>query len=147
MATFNVASSDHPTWHQKSLSYQVFLGVVPATIVRQDEELARLHHMDPHAKVKHGSSKYHVLVSVFRPSGTERVVDASVVAEIVENDLIHVRRTERPLKMMSMAGAVTYCNFFDLHWNGTYRINVGIHEPGKSLEKVTFVQAVHDLPK
>ena len=34
-----------------------------------------------------------------------------------------------------------------LHWNGKYRIQVRIHEPGKSSEKVTFLQEVHDLPK
>jgi hypothetical protein len=147
MVTFNVASSEHPTWHQKTLSYEVFLGVVPASIASQDEKLVRLHKVAPHGTTKQGRSTYHVLVTVFRPSGTERVVDASVVAEVVENDLVHVKRAKKPLEMMSMAGAVTYCNFFDLHWNGKYRIHVGIHEPGKSSEKVTFTQAVYDLPK
>ena len=147
MVIFNVASSEHLSWHQRTLSYDVFLGVVPASIARQDENLVRLHRMAPHGTAKQGRSTYHVLVAIFRPSGMERVVDASVVAEIVENDLIHVKRTNKPLEMMSMAGAVTYCNFFDLHWNGKYRIQVGIHEPGNSLEKVTFVQEVHDLPE
>ena len=147
MVIVNVASSEHLSWHQRTLSYDVFLGVVPASIARQDENLVRLHRMAPHGTAKQGRSTYHVLVTVFRPSGMERVVDASVVAEIVENDLIHVKRTKKPLEMMSIAGAVTYCNFFDLHWNGKYRIQVGIHEPGKSLKKVTFLQEVHDLPK
>ena len=147
MAIFNAASPDHLSWHQRTPSYDVFLGVVPASIANQDENLVQLHRMAPHGTAKLGRSTYHVLVSIFRPSGMERVVDASVVAEIVENDLIHVKRTKKPLEMMSMAGAVTYCNFFDLHWNGKYRIHVRIHEPGKSSEKVTFLQEVYGLPK
>ena len=147
MVIFNAASAEHVSWHQKTLSYDVFLGVVPASIARQDENLVRLHGIAPHGTAKQGPYTYHVLVAVFRSSGIERVVDASVVAELVENDLIHVKRTNKPLEMMSIAGAVTYCNFFDLHWNGKYRIQVGIHEPGKSLEKVTFLQEAHDLPE
>ena len=147
MVMFNVASSEHLSWHQKTLDYEVFLGVVPASVARQDEKLVRLHKVARHGRARQGPTTYHVLVTIFRPSGTERVVDASVVAELVENDLIHLKRSEKPLEMMSMDGAVTYCNFFDLHWNGEYRINVKIREPGKGAEKVSFLQAVYDLPK
>jgi hypothetical protein len=145
MAMLNVASSEHLSWHQKSLSYDVFLGVVPASVVQQDEKLARLHGMAANAPPEHAASTYHLLVTAFRRSGTERVVDADVLAEVVENDLIHVKRTKKPLKLMSVDGADTYCNFFDLHWNGKYRIHVVIREPGKNLEKVTFLQELHGL--
>jgi hypothetical protein len=49
--------------------------------------------------------------------------------------------------MMPINGMPTFCNFFELHWNGKYRINVTIDEPAKGLEMVSFLQEAAGLPE
>lgn len=145
MAVSNVALSEHVSWHQQSLSYTVHLGVVPASVAAQDEKLVAIHKVARHGAHKQRGSTRHVLVAVFKHPSMERLDNASVVAEVVENDLIHIKRTKKPLEIMGAAGTATYCNFFDLHWNGKYRIHVRIHEPGKKTEEVTFLQEAYGL--
>lgn len=147
MGITNIALSEHVTWHQQSHSYTIHLGVVPASVAAQDKQLVAIHEAAPHGAYRRGPKTHHVLVTVFKNPSGARLTDANVVAEVVESDLIHVKRKEKPLEMMSMAGGVTYCNFFDLHWNGEYRIHVRIQEPGRRSEEVTFLQKAYDLPK
>lgn len=145
----NVALAAHESWHQQSHSYDVHLGVVPASVVRQDAALAQMHSKSKHGQTyKQISSTRHILVAVFRKSNMERVLDANITAEVVENDLIRLRTKKKPLERVHVAGGVTYCNFFDLHWNGLYQIDVWIREGGKSGEEhVTFHQRATGVPE
>lgn len=143
----NVVLSEELSWHQQSRSYDVDLGVVSSRVAAQDELLVAIHKAAPHGAHKHSAKTRHILVTVFSRPSMERVTDATVVAEVVENDLVHLKKTKKPLEMMAIAGAVTYCNFFDLHWNGKYRIHVRIHEPGNETEEVTFLQEARGLPQ
>jgi hypothetical protein len=77
------APADQISWNQQSRSYDVHLGVVPATILQQDEGLHRLH---PGVAHRRGFSR-HILVAVFKRPGRERVQNAEVTAEVIENDL------------------------------------------------------------
>ena len=142
----NVASAAHVSWHERSLTYDVHFGVVPASAAQQDREMVRAHKIVGHGRHKPVGSTYHVMVAVFENTTQERVIDAEVVAELVESDLIHIKKQRKPLESMALPNGVTYCNFFDLHWNGTYRVHVTIRAPGKMPEKVTFVQEVYGLP-
>jgi hypothetical protein len=46
---------------------------------------------------------------------------------------------------MTVSGTVTYCNFFDLHWNGQYKVRITIREPNERPEEVTFIQEIGGL--
>lgn len=139
--------AEHISWHQQSRSYDVHLGVVPASVLDQDADLARMHRMATRGEHPRTLTTQHIMVAVFRKPGNERVVDAEVVVEIVESDLVHMKKTEKRLKMMPINGMPTFCNFFELHWNGKYRINVTIDEPAKGLEMVSFLQEAAGLPE
>lgn len=139
--------AEHISWHQQSRSYDVHLGVAPASVLDQDADLARMHRMATGGEGLRTLSTQHILIAVFRKPGNERVVDAEVVAEVVESDLVHVKKTEKRLKMMPVNGMPTFCNFFDLHGDGKYRVNVTIDESGKRAESVSFLQEASGLSK
>ncbi len=149
-ALFSIGSTavwaGHVSWHQYSESYEVFLGVVPASVADRDSALKEMHQMTPHGSMKRGEASRHVMVSVFRRPGMERVLDARISAEVIENDLIHTKREKKDLEMMKLPNGASYCNFFTLHWNGMYEIKLRISEQGKSPEWVTFYQEERGLP-
>ena len=147
LISINTALADHLSWHQQSRSYDVHLGVVSASVAEKDREMMRMHRIVGHGRHQHTAMTQHVMVSVYKKSTKSPLHDANITAELVENDLIHMRKTEKQLELMPIGGMPSFCNFFDLHWNGKYRVNVTIREPGKPVEKVTFVQAIYGLPE
>ncbi len=139
--------AEHLSWHQQSRSYDVHLGVVPASVLDQDADLARMHRMAMGGEHLRTLGTRHIMVAVFRRPGNERVVDAEVVVEVIENDLVRVKKAEKHLKLMPVNGMPTFCSFFDLHWNGKFRVNVTIDEPAKGSEMVSFLQEASGLPE
>lgn len=113
--------------------YEVHLGVVPASRIRREPDLLG---DDPGAHGGAGAqpaSGKHVLVSVFRIPGHERLVDAQAIAR-VEGDRVQ----EKPLEPMAGIAPVTYGNYFYMPAGRTYRIEVRIRDEGKQ-EGDTFV--------
>lgn len=145
-AASTAAWAGHESWHEHSASYEVYLGVVPASVADQDSALMQMHKATPHGSVKRTEGLRHVMVAVFRRPGMERVLNADVTAEVVENDLIHTRREKKNLELMMLPSGESYCNFFTLHWNGKYQIMLRVSEPGKSTEWITFYQDERELP-
>lgn len=139
-------SAKHVSWHQYSESYEVHLGVVPANAADRDPVLKQMHEVAPHGDVERTDALRHIMVSVFRRSGGERVSSVDISAEVIEKDLIHMKREKKDLEIMMLPSGVTYCNFFTLHWNGMYEIKLRIMEPGKGTEWVTFYQEERELP-
>ena len=135
----------HLSWHEYSQSYEVHLGVVPASVADGDSALIQMHKIAPHGSVKRTGALRHIMVSVFRRSGHERVSNANVSAEVIENDLIHTKRESKNLDIMMLPNGESYCNFFTLHWNGRYKINVRISEQGKNTEWLVFEQEERNL--
>lgn len=150
VALFSAASTavwaGHVSWHQYSESYEAYLGVVPASMADQDSTLRQMHKMTRHGSVEKTEAERHIMVTVFRRPGMERVTSADVNAEVIENDLIHTKREKKDLDMMMLPNGASYCNFFTLHWNGKYQIKLRISEPGKSTEWLTFYQEERDFP-
>lgn len=145
---FAVSSSAwavHLSWHEYSQSYEVFLGIIPSSTADQDSDLIRMHSRARHGKVERSGALRHVMVAVFRSPGMERVINADVSAEVVENNLIHTKREKKDLDIMMLPSGASYCNFFTLHWNGNYRVKLRISEPGKAPEWVTFDQEETEL--
>lgn len=139
------ALADHLTWHKFSRSYEVHLGVATAEMADRDAELRLMHETSPHGKGQRTAGTRHIMIAVFDRADKSRIVDADVIAEVVENDLIHVKRTEKALDASQLSAGTHYCNFFGLHWNGQYHINFRIRRPGKAEESVTFLQEENSL--
>lgn len=128
-----------PNWHYESASYHVYLGVVPASLIKNNPTLVdgdKSLHRDDNA----GDSSEHVLVSVFRKSNNERVVNATVIAQVGIKKLLGGAKVEKPLEKMLTSGVVTYGNYFSMPKQGEYEIAVRIYEPNKDqAETATFV--------
>ena len=92
-----------PNWHYESASYHVYLGVVPASLIKNNPTLVdgdkSLHGGD-----NAGDSSEHVLVSVFRKSNNERVVNATVIAQVGIKKLLGGAKVEKPLEKMLTSG-------------------------------------------
>ncbi len=137
---------EHTSWHQYTESYEVHLGIVPARVSDRDDTLRQMHEITSHGSIERTNGLRHIMVSLFRRPGGERVANVGISAEVIENDLIHVKREKKELEIMVFPTGVTFCNFFTLHWNGMYEIKLRIFEPGQGTEWVTFHQEETGLP-
>ncbi len=131
-----VLASDIDT-HQDSESYRVYLGVVPASLLKKQPQL-----VDGDKSLHGGIGKrgsQHLMVAIFRKSDNSRVKDATVIAEVAPDKLLKRDKQIRPMEKMVTSGAVTYGNFFRIPNSGDYEIKVDIYEPNRSgAESVTF---------
>ena len=133
------AQAAEASWHQESANYHVYLGVVPASLIKVNPALVdgdkTLHKSD-----STGDSSEHMLVSVFRKPNNERVINATVIARVGAKKLLGGAKAEKPLEKMLTSGVVTYGNYFSIPEKGEYEIVVRIYEPSRDqAEPVTFV--------
>jgi hypothetical protein len=143
LLTFFVAPAPvwaaEPNWHYESASYYIYLGVVPASLIKKNPVLVdgdKTLHRDDSA----GDSSEHVMVAVFRKPNNERVVNATVIARVGIKKLLGGAKLEKPLEKMLTSGAVTYGNYFPMPKQGEYEIAVRIYEPNKDqAETATFI--------
>ena len=126
------------SWHHESASYHVYLGVVPTSLIKTNPVLVdgdKTLHKDNNA----GDSSEHVLVSIFKKSNNERVVNATVIAQVGAKKLLGGTKVEKPLEKMLTSGVITYGNYFSMPQKREYEIAVRIKEPTKDqAESVTF---------
>ena len=125
--------------HLESANYHVYLGVVPASLIKENPALVdgdkTLHRDD-----SMGDSSQHVLVAVFRKPNKERVVNATVIAQVGLKKLLRGAKAEKPLEKMLTSGVVSYGNYFSMPKPGEYEITVRVYEPNKDqAEVVKFV--------
>jgi hypothetical protein len=143
LLTFFVAPAPawaaEPNWHYESASYQVYLGVVPASLIKKSPVLVdgdKTLHKDDNAD----DSSEHVLVAVFRKTNNERVINATVIARVGVKKLLGGAKVEKPLEKMLTSGVVTYGNYFSMPKQGEYEIAMQIYEPNKDqAETATFI--------
>ena len=137
--SFNQALAGEASWNRESASYRVYLGVVPASLIVKNPTLVdgdKTLHRDANTD---GSSQ-HVLVSVFRKSNNERVVNATIIARVGVKKFFGGDKVEKPLEKMLTSGTVTYGNYFAMLEQGEYEITVRIYEPSNDQsENVTLV--------
>ena len=125
--------------HLESANYHVYLGVVPASLIKENPTLVdgdkTLHRDD-----SMGDSSQHVLVAVFRKPNNERVINATVIGQVGLKKLLGGAKAEKPLEKMLTSGVVSYGNYFSMPKPGEYEITVRIYEPNKNqAEAVKFV--------
>lgn len=111
------------TLNQTVAGVEIYLGVVPAAMVR---EHPRQH---PEGRMHGGTAGrgYHVMVALFEAKTGTRITDAQVGARLVSPTR---SATEARLEPMTIAGAQTYGNYFDMVPGGSYRIDVSVRRPG-----------------
>lgn len=101
----------------------IYFGIVPA-------ELVRGHPPEHPESVMHGGppvGENHVMVALFDDKTGQRITNAEVTATITGPGNF---KAEKKLEPMTIAGAVTYGNYFSLLGSGPYRIAVHIRTPG-----------------
>lgn len=114
--------------YQTAFGLAVYLGIVPAALVRghppNDAEGAM------HGGAGSGRHQQHVVVAVFDAETGVRVENARVTARIAGRG--DVGRQAIGLEPMTIADTVTYGAFVTLPGNDRYEISVDISVPGRA---------------
>lgn len=113
---------------KESSSYRVYLGIVPARLLKKTPTL-----LDKDKSLHGGldsqlSDSQHVMVAIYRKSDNQKVLSATVTAEIRPDKLFDWTKIKKPLEKMQTSGTVTYGNFFLFDGKGEYEIDVTIYE-------------------
>ena len=141
--------------HQTSDGLSVYIGVVPAAIVKEHVEGHSEAAM--HGGVPTADNEYHLVVAVFDANTGVRVTDASVAATVFGpgNTVVYGQRHlpawgTRPLNetlpktpLEAMKGqTITYGDYFVLPKPATYTFQLTVTRPGKT--KPTVMNFVYD---
>jgi hypothetical protein len=100
----------------------VYLGVLPGYMVRG-------HPPEHPESAMHGGApagESHVMVALFERASGKRITDATVQAKISGKGMEPVQKR---LEAMTVAGALTYGNYFALLGPGPYRIEIEVRPP------------------
>lgn len=101
----------------------IYLGMVPAAVMRQNPDIYPAH--EP-SKIPSSKHVHHVMLALFDDPGGERITDAIVTARVAPLALAGPTKTLDPTVV---AGALTYCNFFRISPSDTTVIQVEIRRP------------------
>ena len=111
--------------HQRVDGVDVYLGIFPAEMVLGQPKLRAEAEM--HGGVPPGEHRYHVTVALFDAATGKRITGALVKAKVSELGLSGI---EKKLEPMTIAGTISYGNYFRMSGTGIYRIQVQIRLPG-----------------
>lgn len=102
----------------------VYLGVIPAEVVRGPDPHATERHM--HGGPSRGAHGHHIVVAVFDSTTKARITDATVIAKVSG---LGLSGSERTMEQMTIADTVTYGAYFDLT-RDLYAIRLTVRRPG-----------------
>lgn len=126
LVSFLIFSDVHAVsyvWTKETPSYRIYMGVVPAELVQHQPRLLdedkQLHNVTPGEK--EGLS--HVMVWIYRKPGNERVLDATLIAEVGPES---GKKTIKPLEKMALGTGMSYGNFFKVHQAAEHSIKLKI---------------------
>lgn len=114
------ADADH---HRTADGLEIYIGIVPAEIVRKYPESS------PERKMHGGKPKrgdVHVMVSLFDAASGQRIGDANVFARVAAQG---AAGAEKPLEAMTIAGAASYGNYFGIPGKGPFAVELTITRP------------------
>jgi hypothetical protein len=119
-----IAASAHAENSQTVDGHTVYLGVVPAEIVKGHE---RGHpEREMHGGAPTRRSQYHIMIVIFETATGKRVTDARLVARVSEPGLAPVQKKLEP---MEISGAMSFGNYFAMGGAGPYSIKLAIELP------------------
>ncbi len=126
--SFSPASAEENENYKVAQGLGVYLGVLPAAIVRGHQE----DHPEAtmHGGVPSGGHEYHIIIAVFEAATGVRIENAKVTATV--SGLGHVGQNSLELEPMAIAGTVTYGGFVALPGSDRYDIVLAISVPGRS---------------
>jgi hypothetical protein len=119
-----IAASAHAENSQTVDGHTVYLGIVPAEIVKGHEPGHPEREMHGGAPTRRG--QYHVMIVIFETSTGKRVTDARLVARVAEPGLVPMQKKLEP---MEISGAMSFGNYFAMSGAGPYRIKLAIELP------------------
>lgn len=119
-------------YYKTSGNLAVYFGVIPSELMGHSPEHP--------AKVTHGGvsatpHQHHVVVAVFNTKTGARIADADVTAIVGESDATPITKT---LESMSIAGKVSYGNFFQMSSPYKYRFTIKVRPHGAQGRTVDF---------
>ncbi len=118
------ASAGHFGQTQTVGGVVVYLGMVPAAVLRQHSKVYPAHEI---ATIPSGKHVHHVMLVLFDYPGGERITDAVVTARVAPLALGGPTKTLDP---MMVAGVLSYCNYFRISPLDTTVIQTVIWRPG-----------------
>ncbi len=119
-----VSSANHLGRSQVVDGTVVYLGIMAADVIREHPDQYPKHERQ---KIPSGPHVHHVMLALFDVSSGERITDADVEVRVSPLGLSGPKKRLDPT---SVAGAVTYCNYFALAPTETYVIQALIRRPG-----------------
>ncbi|MFQ6016858.1 MAG: hypothetical protein ACE5KF_01570 [Kiloniellaceae bacterium] len=132
------SSADHLGRYQVADGMTIYLGIMAAEVLRKNPDQYPYH---ARSEVPSGKNMYHLLVAIFDNASGERIADAEVEARVSPLGLAGPKRR---LDQMSVAGAITYCNYFKLSPGETYVVRTEIRRPGvPGLVRAEFILERH----
>lgn len=116
--------ASHIDYYKYVAGVHIYLGVMPAETIRR--QLAGRPEASMHQQSASRTHRDHVLVALF-DSNNKRITDARVLARVVQPGRPEVQKALEP---MTVDGALTYGNFFELPVRKLYRLQLEIRRPG-----------------
>jgi hypothetical protein len=120
-----VATAAHDDLYKTVDGLAVYLGVVPAEIVKG--HLAGHPEQTMHGGMPSLGREYHVVAAIFDAASKARISDAAVTAQVSGLGLAGAKRRLEP---MEIANTTTYGGFFNLPGRDLYTIRLEIQRPG-----------------
>ena len=140
LAAASASAADENRGYKEAGGLAVYLGVLPAAMVQG-------HQAHPeetmHGGVPRGRHAFHVLAAVFNAASGERIEDAAVEARVTPLGLAGVTRVLEP---MTIAGTVTYGNYFAMSETDPYRIEFSITTAGATRPVAVEFSYTHSAP-
>ena len=111
--------------YQSASGVEAYVGVVPAEITKGHEPAQP--EVPMHGGVPRGGHQYHLVAAVFDAKTGERIVNATVTAQVSG---LGLAGSMKALEPMTIAGTLTYGGYFDLPGPDLYTIVLTIKRPG-----------------
>lgn len=123
--THPAAAQDN--WSKAAGGISVYLGIVPAEIVKGPPTHSPVPPRPMHGRAPRGPHEVHVVAAVFDATSNARVADAVVTAQVSGLGLSGPKKT---LEAMEINGTITYGAFFSLPGHDLYKVSLTIQRPG-----------------
>jgi hypothetical protein len=128
------AAADTHSGYLVDRGVAVYYAIIPAEIIRGHPKQHPEATM--HGGVPGRPHVHHLLVALFEAKSLERIVDAEVTATVGE---LGLAGQQKKLEPFTVAGALTYGNYFEMQPRTEYRVRVNIARRGSpDAAKVEF---------
>ena len=119
------AVASEPGGYKVADGIAVYYAVLPAEMIRGHSKEHPEGAM--HGGVPSGKHFHHVMVALFEAKTLDRITDAEVEATVTE---IGLSGKTKDLEPFTVAGALTFGNYFEMPSQTIYRIKVRVRKPG-----------------